>query len=101
MTVQMLEGAKKKDAVVQWMIRDISKRVTAENRLKQVNDELEERVEDRTHDLQTLVGAMAGREVRMAELKKVIVKLRNQIVEADMIPIADDPLKESLEKTRE
>ena len=35
---------------------------------------------------------MAGREVRMAELKKVIKKLRSQISSAGMHPIADDPL---------
>jgi Ca2+/Na+ antiporter len=54
--------------------------------------ELELRVEQRTQDLQKMVDLMAGREVRMAELKKVIQKLRAQITEADLEPIAGDPL---------
>jgi hypothetical protein len=41
-----------------------------------------------------MVNLMAGREVRMAELKKVIEKLRAQLEEAEMTPVADDPLKE-------
>jgi len=53
---------------------------------------LEERVYDRTHELCTIVNAMAGREVRMAELKDVIKKLRRQIEAAGMTPMADDPL---------
>jgi len=59
-------------------------------------DELEERVTERTQDLRTMVTAMAGREVRMAELKKVITKLHHQIESAGMTPIADDPLNELL-----
>jgi PAS domain S-box-containing protein len=37
---------------------------------------------------------MAGREVRMAGLKEVIRKLREQVESAGMTPVADDPLKE-------
>ena len=59
-------------------------------------DELEDRVFERTQELRTMVNAMSGREVRMAELKKVIQKLRRQIESADMTPIADDPLNEPL-----
>ncbi len=55
-------------------------------------DELEVRVLERTGELRTMVNAMAGREVRMAELKKVIKKLRRQLESSGMIPIADDPL---------
>ncbi len=53
---------------------------------------LEERVDERTKKLQIMVNAMAGREVRMAELKRVIKQLRAQIVDAGMSPVADDPL---------
>ena len=73
-------------------IQDITERVEAEEALKDVNTSLEDRIKDRTHQLQTIVNAMAGREVRMAELKKVIKKLRNQLIGMGTIPIADDPL---------
>ncbi len=35
---------------------------------------------------------MAGREVRMAELKDVIRKLRAQLEDAGLAPVVDDPL---------
>jgi PAS domain S-box-containing protein len=54
----------------------------------------EKALEKRSKELRTLVNAMAGRENRMAELKKTITKLRAQIEEAGMTPVADDPLKE-------
>ncbi len=53
---------------------------------------LEDRVKERTAELQKVINLMAGREVRMAELKKVIKKLRAQIELAGMTPDADDPL---------
>jgi hypothetical protein len=37
---------------------------------------------------------VADREVRMAELKEAIQKLRTQLEEAGQTPVADDPLKE-------
>ena len=55
-------------------------------------DKLEDRVHERTQELRTIVNAMAGREVRMAELKVVIKQLRRQIKSLGMVPIADDPL---------
>lgn len=57
-------------------------------------DDLEESVNERTSELQMLVNAMAGREVRMADLKKVIKRLREQLQDAGMTPVADDPLNE-------
>ncbi len=54
---------------------------------------LETRVRDRTEELQVLVNAMAGRENRMAELKKVIQQLRQQLLDSGIRPSADDPLK--------
>ena len=53
---------------------------------------LEEKVTDRTSELQILVNAMAGREVRMADLKVVIRKLRKQLKDEGFKPVADDPL---------
>jgi PAS domain S-box-containing protein len=64
--------------------------------VKEHAQSLEQRVEDRTAELKILVGSMAGREVRMSELKKVISKLRAQLIEAGMEPKADDPLNEPL-----
>ncbi len=49
-------------------------------------------LEERTKELKTMVNAMAGREVRMAELKDVIKRLHMQLEKAGMAPVADDPL---------
>lgn len=57
---------------------------------------LEERVRERTAELKKIISLMAGREVRMAELKKVIKKLRSQLEEAGMTPAANDPLEEPI-----
>jgi|GEM_PF-1706710 len=57
-------------------------------------EKLEERVRDRTAELQIMVNAMSGREVRMAGLKKAIQKLREQLIQADIKPAANDPLLE-------
>ena len=55
---------------------------------------LEFRVEERTAELTKLINLMAGREVRMAELKQVIRVLRKQLADAGITPIANDPLEE-------
>lgn len=73
-------------------LSDITRRKDTEAALKQLNEELEERVTERTERLQILVNAMAGREIRMAELKKVIKKLRQQLIAAGLAPAANDPL---------
>jgi PAS domain S-box-containing protein len=72
--------------------RDITERVQVEQALKEAHDTLEVRVKERTHDLNIMVKSMAGREVRMAELKQVIKKLRKQLREAGLEPVADDSL---------
>jgi hypothetical protein len=64
--------------------RDITERRQAEQELARSNAEL-----------QKTINLMAGREVRMAELKEVIQKLREQVNSAGMTPVADDPLKET------
>ena len=60
--------------------------------IHQYAEELEERVRERTENLTTLVNAMSGREVRMANLKKVIEKLRQQLFDAGIEPVTNDPL---------
>ncbi len=61
--------------------------------LKKHSYNLESLVRERTDQLQRMVNLMAGREVRMAELKEVIKKLRNQLIQAGLEPVADDPLR--------
>ncbi|MGC9400217.1 MAG: PAS domain-containing protein [Anaerolineae bacterium] len=56
--------------------------------------ELEERIRERTAEMQKMVNLMSGREIRMAELKNVIRRLRRQLQEAGLEPVADDPLLE-------
>ena len=65
---------------------------------KQIRDnseKLEMLVQKRTAKLNTLVKAMTGREVRMAELKKVNRKLVTQLKEHGIQPTASDPLFDS------
>lgn len=53
---------------------------------------LEQRVAERTAELERMVALMAGREVRMAELKEVIRQLQEQLRDAGLTPCATDPL---------
>lgn len=71
---------------------DITERKQFETELKNHREHLEELVNERTEKLNILVQSMAGREVRMAELKKVIKKLRAQLEGEGMTPVANDPL---------
>ena len=67
---------------------------------QQLNQQIEERkkavdeLKKRTDELQKSINFMADREIRMAELKKVIKKLHAQIESEGLTPVADDPLKE-------
>ncbi len=72
--------------------QEIAAREAAEEALRRHRDLLEEEVARRTTRLRTMVDAMTGREVRMAELKDVIKHLRRQLEAAGIQPIADDPL---------
>jgi len=80
------------DGIVTAVGSDITERKKAEQELQQAHDTLEERVLERTEELRKMINLMAGREVRMAELKNVIKKLRNQLIDNGIHPIADDPL---------
>jgi len=60
---------------------DITERVQAEEDLQSLTDELRK-----------TVGLMVGRENRMVELKETIRSLREQLVAANLEPVADDPL---------
>ncbi|MCP4140020.1 MAG: PAS domain S-box protein [Chloroflexi bacterium] len=56
------------------------------------SNEVEKRVQKRTEELQTIINLTTDREIRMAELKKVISQLRDQLEEAGHVPVANDPL---------
>jgi len=83
-----VQNARLYDAVQQ----ELNERTRAEEELRKHREHLEELVRERTADLHRTVNLMAGREVRMAELKDVIRKLRAQLEEAGLEPAADDPL---------
>ncbi|RMG98707.1 MAG: PAS domain S-box protein [Chloroflexi bacterium] len=51
-----------------------------------------EQMRETNRELKRLVNLMAGREIRMAELKEIIRKLQQQLLEAGLKPIASDPL---------
>jgi PAS domain S-box-containing protein len=57
--------------------------------------EAEDALEKRAAELQKMTNLMAGREMRMVELKKVIKKLHAQIESEGLTPVVDDPLKEA------
>lgn len=60
--------------------------------LEELNRTLEQRVAERTGELRRVINLMAGREIRMAELKQVIRRLREQLQAHGLQPAADDPL---------
>ncbi|MFL7813782.1 MAG: PAS domain S-box protein [Anaerolineales bacterium] len=63
-------------------------------RVTQYTETLESRIEERTKELSKMVDHMAGREMRMAELKEAVEQLRQQLLEHDIEPTANDPLKD-------
>ncbi len=73
---------------------DITDFKASEKALQEAHARLEERVRERTDELQRVVNLMAGREIRMKELRDVIKQLRAQLSEAGLKPVADDSLKE-------
>jgi CheY-like chemotaxis protein len=77
-----------------WGIELEEKRSRAKEELRRHHEHLEESVRERTVELRRMVKAMAGREIRMAELKDVIRQLRAQLEKAGLEPVANDPLLE-------
>jgi len=73
-------------------VRDITEQKQAQDKLQALNQELERRVAQRTAELERLVVAMSGREVRIAELKQAVDELRQQLLDAGLTPVTDDPL---------
>lgn len=73
---------------------DVTERKQAEQELEKHREHLEDLVRERTAELRTIVKAMAGRENRMVGLKEAVKKLRTQLEETGMTPVADDPLNE-------
>ena len=73
---------------------DITELKIVEAELEKHREHLEEQVQERTEKLRKTINLMAGRENRMAELKRAIRKLRTQLEEAGMNPVAGDPMKE-------
>ncbi len=61
--------------------RDVTDRKRAEQELASHREHLEEEVEKRTAELKKTVGLMAGREVRMAELKEEARSLKRLLAE--------------------
>lgn len=57
------------------IFQDITKRKKSEQELQKHKEHLEDLVEEKTHDLQRIVNLMAGREIRMKELKEKIKDL--------------------------
>ncbi|MCJ7733775.1 MAG: PAS domain S-box protein, partial [Anaerolineales bacterium] len=62
-------------------------------RVTQYAETLETRIEERTKELSKMVDFMAGREIRMSELKQVIDQLQGQLRDHNLKPVAQDPLK--------
>lgn len=69
--------------------------------VSQYAETLESRIEERTKELTKMVDHMTGRELRMIELKKVIKDLRQQLTDHNIIPAAQDPLKDGIDRTHE
>ena len=68
----------------------------ANEELEKHKEHLEELVRERTTELQKTINLMAGREIRMAELKETIKELRAQLESNGLTPVANDPLLEGM-----
>ena len=88
----MRKIAYKNQPAILGTLVNINQRKNTQKELIKHQEHLEELIKERTERLEFLVKAMSGREIRMAELKKVITKLRTQLKEAGMTPAAFDPL---------
>ena len=68
----------------------------AEEDLALYYQELEAKVRERTEELAKTVKLMVGREIRMVELKKAIIKLQAQIEEAGLRPVFEEKYEETM-----
>ena len=94
---QMTELGKHREHLEEMVKARTAELTNANQQLKEEIDQrkrAEDTLKKRTTELQSIVNSMAGREVRMAELKETIRKLRAQLEETGLTPVADDPLKE-------
>ncbi len=82
-TVDPLLGPEGKLIGAVHVVSDITERKQAEAELARHREDLEEEVHERTRELRTIVNAMAGREVRMAELKDEIAGMRERVRELE------------------
>ena len=73
-------------------------RARIEQKAAQAQAALAQKLEIANKELQKMVNLMAGREVRMAELKKILSQLRAQLMAAGLTPAVDDPLGEIADK---
>jgi PAS domain S-box-containing protein len=92
MNARISEGTLDGDYIIEGFFTDVTAHVEAQEALEAHGEALEERVAERTADLRKTINLMSGREVRMAELKRVIKQLRAQLEEVGLEPVADDPL---------
>lgn len=81
------------------IMQDITERQQLLEQVIRDANELERRVQERTEQYQTIINLTADREIRMAELKQVIKKLRKQLQDAGIEPMANDPLASADEES--
>lgn len=75
---------------------DITERKNVEEEIRRLNATLEQRVQERTEELRRAVHLMAGREIRIAELKHAVRVLRDQLLQAGIEPLLDAPLRNDI-----
>jgi len=94
MTVQMEAQLDKCGQGYLASITDISALKKMEAEITAQRDNLDVAVDERTAELRKTLQLMAGRENRMSELKTTVKKLRKQLLDAEIEPVADDPIYE-------
>lgn len=75
---------------VHGVFQDITDRKKTENELQRHKESLDELVAERTEQLNRTIKLMTGREIRMAELKKSLDRLKNQLLAAGITPEIDN-----------
>lgn len=71
---------------------DITERKKTESELIKYRESLEALVEEKTRDLQRTVNLMAGREIRMKELKEIIRELQQRLKDAGLSEDIDEEI---------